>query len=91
MRNCANPECTKQFSPKSHNQKYHNAECCRQVTNKRIMDKYYENKEVRGGKRRACGTNGCETVLSRYNPTPVCSVCDAKEDAYGIALLGMLK
>ena len=90
MRKCANPECGQGFEPKSHNQKYHNAECCRLITNKRIMSKYYEDKEVRGGKHRLCGSSGCETILSRYNPTSVCSVCESSEGSYGKDLVGYL-
>lgn len=90
MRDCANPECNERFAPKSHNQKYHNEECCRVVTNKRIMGKYYEDKAIRDGKHRICDNNGCETILSRYNPTPVCHVCDAKEREYGSSLLDAL-
>lgn len=90
MRTCANPECDIRFSPKSHNQKYHNSECCRVVTNKRIMEKYYEEKEIREGKERVCKTPGCEVVLTRYNLTPTCFACDKKKSLQAKQLLDML-
>ena len=43
---CANSECKKDFAPKTHNQKYHNDECCRIATNRRIMEKYYDKKAI---------------------------------------------
>lgn len=89
IKTCANPECNKQFSPNTHNQKYCTEECCRVVTNKRIMKDYYEQKEIRDGKYRVCD-NGCGTVLSRYNPTSVCAVCDRKKVEQGKALLDVL-
>lgn len=87
MRACANLDCDVSFSPSSHNQKYHNADCCRTVTNRRIMDKYYEDKEIRKGKFRLCRSGGCENILSRYNLTSTCHPCDAKKEAFGIDLL----
>lgn len=89
MRTCANPECNKRFEPKSHNQKYHNSECCRVVTNKRIMEKYYEEKEIREGKERLC-ENGCGTVLTRYNLTSICFPCDKKRSLQAKSLLDRL-
>ena len=91
MRTCANPNCSISFRPKSHNQKYHNSECCRVVTNKRIMEKYYEEKEIRDGKERACSNAGCEVVLTRYNLTPTCFSCDRKKGLRGRSLLDRLE
>ena len=44
---CQNKECSQEFEPKTHNQKYHSDECCRMATNKRIMEKYYEKKSIK--------------------------------------------
>jgi hypothetical protein len=90
LRTCANPDCNIQFEPKSHNQKYHNSECCRVVTNKRIMEKYYEEKEIREGKERICSNNGCEVVLTRYNLTSTCFSCDKSRSLQAKSLLDRL-
>jgi hypothetical protein len=71
---CQNKECSKEFEPKTHNQKYHSDECCRMATNKRIMEKYYEKKSIKNGLARNC--TKCKTKLSRYNNSDVCSVCE---------------
>ena len=71
---CANKECAKEFEPKTHNQKYCTDECCRVATNRRIMEKYYEKKAIRGGKFRPC--NKCKAPLSRYNQSNLCSSCE---------------
>lgn len=64
--------------PKTHNMKYCSDEHLRLATNARIMEKYYERKDRRGGKKRICSTKGCQTILSRYNESKYCSKCDAK-------------
>ena len=66
---CANSDCKKEFSPKTHNQKYCSDECCRIATNKRIMEKYYEKKAIRNGAKRGC----------RYTEKSICTVCIDKE------------
>ena len=73
---CFNSECKKEFEPKTHNQKYCCDECCRVATNRRIMEKYYEKKAIRNGAVRKC--KKCNTKLSRYNQSNVCSGCDKK-------------
>lgn len=73
---CANKECAKEFDPKTHNQKYCTDECCRIATNKRIMEKYYEKKAIRGGALRKC--KKCKTKLSRYNESNICTTCNKK-------------
>ena len=70
---CANKECSKEFEPKTHNQKYCTEECCRVATNRRIMEKYYERKAIRNGALRICK---CGNKLSRYNAGNVCSICE---------------
>lgn len=71
---CNNKECAKEFTPKTHNQKYCSDECCRIATNRRIMEKYYEKKAIRNGAQRTC--KKCDTKLSRYNQNDVCVICE---------------
>lgn len=86
---CANKECAKDFEAKTHNQKYCSDECCRVATNRRIMEKYYEKKEIRNGKKRNC--KKCKSQLSRYNETFICSSCTKKTNhENNTKLLGMI-
>jgi hypothetical protein len=73
---CANKDCPngKEFTPKTHNQKYCNEQCCRISTNRKIMEKYYEKKAIKNGAPRVC--KSCKTKLSRYNQQSVCSTCE---------------
>jgi hypothetical protein len=73
---CSNKTCQKEFEPKTHNQKYCVAECCRIETNRRIMEKYYENKAIKNGAVRPC--KKCGAQLSRYNKGVLCSACHKK-------------
>lgn len=75
---CANEGCEITFHPKTHNQKYHNDECCRLATNKRIMEKYYAKRDQRLGKTRFCAVCGV-TKLSRYNDSMICSACASRK------------
>lgn len=77
---CAYKECGKVFTKTTHNQKYHDDECCRLATNARIMEKYYERKARRGGKKRICESRGCTTVLSRYNASKYCAKCEGEKE-----------
>lgn len=81
MKVCAYSECGNEFTPKTHNQRYCCDECCRLATNKRIMEKYYQRKARRKGGRRICSSDGCETVLNRYNDSDRCAGCAAKRAA----------
>lgn len=81
MQICAYTECGVEFEPKTHNQRYHTPECCKEATNIRIMDKYYERKERRQGNIRTCITPGCGTQLSRYNDDKVCGKCDSVKES----------
>jgi hypothetical protein len=88
---CAYKECGRVFIKATHNQKYHEEECCRLATNARIMEKYYERKERRGGAKRICKTPGCQTKLSRYNASKYCATCEAEADNKAKEeLLGMI-
>ena len=53
--------------------------CCRGATNKRIMQKYYENKARLKGFKRYCD---CGQLLSKYNSGTTCNICDAKNKIY---------
>lgn len=72
QRICQYDKCGARFNHNTHNQKYCNGECCRLATNQRIMDRYYEKKEIRSGVERTC--HSCETKLSRYNFEDYCSI-----------------
>lgn len=74
---CARKECQVEYQPKTHNQKYCGAECCRIETNRRIMEKYYSRRDQRAGKVRFCSE--CKiTKLSRYNDTMICGGCSLR-------------
>lgn len=75
---CDRTGCDELFTKKTHNQRYHNDECCRLATNAKIMEKYYERRAQRLGHTRMC--KSCDiTKLSRYNDDQVCSSCKAKK------------
>jgi len=67
--------CNMEFETKKKNQKYCDQMCCRGATNKRIMQKYYENKARIGGFKRYCS---CGQLLSKYNPDAICNACQSK-------------
>ena len=73
-RDCANEECSIAFIPKVHNGKYCSAECRKLVTNKKVLENYYRRKKNRTTKR-TCKTEGCKTILSRYNDENICEAC----------------
>lgn len=77
--------CETDFYPKSKNQKYCNPECCRKATNKKIMAKYYENKERLNGKKRIC--TSCNTVLSRYTSSEICLLCQKNKNSNNKTLI----
>lgn len=70
---CEREECGEVFLKKTHNQRYHDSECCRLETNKNIMKKYYANRDRKQGKQRWCLK--CKTILSRYNDNTICNIC----------------
>jgi hypothetical protein len=66
-------ECGIEFTPKAHNGKYCSAKCRKRATNKKVLDRYYENKErLAGRKQKICKRKNCTTVLSRYNTEDIC-------------------
>jgi hypothetical protein len=74
MKSCAN--CGVEFTSNKKNQKYCAPACCRLATNKKIMEKYYENKKRLSGCKRYCV---CGQLLSRYNNNNLCFVCTNKQ------------
>lgn len=79
QRKCAYEKCGKLFTPRTHNQRYDDPECCRRATNSRIMEDYYAKKERRKGTVRLCAAAGCKTVLSRYNDDKICGACASSQ------------
>lgn len=76
---CARKGCDNRFVKVTHNQKYCSNDCCREETNKKIMEKYHERAAIKRGKKRKCLT--CSAVLSRYNLDGTCAACTAKNKA----------
>lgn len=74
MKECVN--CATAFESNKKNQKYCTPACCRLATNKKIMEKYYENKKRLSGEKRYCS---CGQLLSRYNEMNQCFVCSQQE------------
>ena len=71
---CKNEECSNVFTPKTYNAIFCSADCRRVVTNKKLLDNYYKNKEKKN-KRRICGSPDCDTILSSYNKEDICEAC----------------
>lgn len=75
---CDRKGCDEVYVKKTHNQRYHDNECCRLATNARIMEKYYDRQNQRKGRTRYC--QECQTTkLSRYNDSLVCASCVSKK------------
>lgn len=74
---CARPGCGVEFVKKTHNQKYHDNDCCLDATNERLMVKYYQGRDRKAGKPRQC--DYCESKLSRYNELTICNSCQTAE------------
>lgn len=71
---CKNPECREEFLPKTYNAVFCSPDCRRIVTNKRLLENYYKNKENKN-KKRVCATSSCSTILSSYNKEDICEAC----------------
>ena len=87
---CAHKECNNTYIKATHNQRYCSDECCRQATNARLMEQYYAKKARRNGILRICGIDKCSTRLSRYNESPICQRCGAKEKSLEVDTLKIL-
>lgn len=75
---CENKGCDVVFTKKTHNQRYHDDECCRLATNSKIMEKYYQRRAQKLGLARSCKV--CEKALSRYNPDSICNSCSLNRE-----------
>lgn len=86
---CARIGCEETFVSKTHNQKYHDAECCRLATNAKIMEKYYARRAQRLGHKRYCMQ--CQNELSRYNSFSLCNSCissnETKRNSSAISMI----
>lgn len=71
---CAGEGCSEVFKQNSYNHRFHNTECLRQYTNKRVLADYHAKKAIDPDRHRVCATDGCGTVLSRYNEEDVCAL-----------------
>lgn len=71
---CLNEGCLNKFKPKTYNGVYCSPECRKIATNKKLLDKYYVNKNNKN-KKRVCATVHCSTVLSVYNKEKICEQC----------------
>lgn len=76
---CTNDDCQKEFIAKVYNARYCSAECRRIITNKKLLEGYYEKKSNKT-KKRICKTKDCTTILSRYNKENICEHC--KKERY---------
>ncbi len=75
---CENAGCEITFVKKTHNQRYHDDECCRLATNAKIMEKYYQRRAQKLGLARNC--TACGNSLSRYNSDTICNSCSLKRE-----------
>lgn len=71
---CKNELCNKSFVPKTYNAVYCGPECRRLVTNKKLLENYY-NKKNKKTTKRICATTECTTILSSYNSEDICERC----------------
>lgn len=74
---CENEGCEVLFTKRTHNQRYHDDECCRLATNAKIMQKYYARRAQKLGLARYCE---CGQKLSRYNSDTICNACQLARD-----------
>src|SRR5690349_10656048 len=74
---CENAGCDVRFTKRTHNQRYHDDECCRLATNAKIMEKYYQRRAQKLGLARNCET--CGKSLSRYNSDTICNSCSLNQ------------
>lgn len=76
---CAREDCEQSYYKAVHNQKYCSPECCRVVTNRRLIDQYHARKSKgKKGKERICNRKDCTTILSSYNSENICESCKTK-------------
>ena len=73
--NCA--WCGELFTKRRPNMVYCKKECCNAATNKKLIEKYHQDKQRKNTKNRKCSL--CSKPLSRYNYDETCHACQAKE------------
>lgn len=76
---CENEGCENKFFQSAHNQKFCSPECLRESTNRRVREKYRDDKDRLKGKERLCSR--CSTKLSRYNTDSTCNLCKSSRQA----------
>jgi len=75
-RKCVRVSCDNVFVPKVHNGLYCGPLCRQTATNAKVLQRYYDGKQIKNGSiKRVCKTEGCETILSRYNKEKICEYC----------------
>lgn len=75
-RECANEQCSNLFEVRKINMIYCSNECCRVVSNARLIAKYHAKKKKVGF--RTCAQ--CGFRLSRYNNNTECHACIKKKE-----------
>jgi hypothetical protein len=75
-RQCANDQCPNTFEVRKVNMIYCSSECCRVVSNARLIARYHAKKKKVGF--RAC--TQCSQKLSRYNANTECYACLRKKE-----------
>ena len=67
--------CDKEFDKKSQKQIYCSTECRHQASKEKILERYHiEKRKKRKSRTRLCA-GGCNTPLSVYNDSGLCSKC----------------
>jgi len=86
---CAREECFNLFIPAVHNGIYCSPECRKAATNKKVLERYYRNKDKKANmKKRVCKSRTCKTILSMYNKEDICETCKNKRLYDRLALWG---
>lgn len=82
--------CGEEFVQRRHNMIYCSTICCRQATNKKIIEKYHSNKLKKSSiNTRSCSE--CNKRLSKYNCNDICYACEInKKEQEKINLLKTL-
>lgn len=69
--------CGEFFLKRRPNMIYCKKECCNAATNKKLIEKYHQNKERQKETNRTCAK--CSSKLSKYNQDDVCHSCQVRE------------
>jgi hypothetical protein len=71
--------CSTEFQPKVSYQIYCTVECRELATRKKIYDRYRSNGAKKRSKKRIKCAGECGTVISMYNESLFCSVCNVNK------------